>query len=1290
MRVIRGPVLAAILAIPLMAAAAGTATAGPPPPSCTCLASDRLVFGIADPFYAITATILSCNECNDMGGGKNFIGADVRVTFGPYDPGISMCAPGTNSLVFPVRLNVLNQPVPPSGELFVIPAPEDDATAIDVPASPALKTACITSLALDYSIERVRFSGAVGAEAMPALPGGPSLSLNLPDAVRSTAGDLLQVTTGLVRLSQSLNFSVEIILLAGSPFRFWAEGLPFRLLPAGGFYHRDEIVLGEGSDYFPTPPDPANLAGAVTPRLCNSPPTGFPTCTGGQVPSNVGYLDLPAWVPTAARIDTGGLDVTLDLPPSTPAVYEPIFPRGTWVALEGPATVLVEDSTIVGGGFAGGMVAVEFRPPNCPATPFSQTQYVLNLAPSPQGPTLGLHGRLFAAIASLNEDGVIGFTHHRLFNLGCGTFYMPPPLADLGPVGQRHGPQHEWLGPEGYDLAGRGLYAGLNYDRLKVCVQGGTFGTQFCREDLDCQGGGTCSAIWSPLCTAPAPEAAWFSKFNGNGILKLIDPNGTTPMEKTEELAFYVRRSGVTGVFDGGIEPFSMGDPAQNSFKISFNSFGVAALASRTEQGIADTALRGVIEVPWPTDANLPFDEMAVCDCGGLDSAAPPDDIQLASKLNYWDQPFSPYSYQFSVVPPPPAPPEPCPMSPGAACSVSGSTSAAYVCIDAHTSVPHFDPEFVASFDLKPQGQPGVLNPSKPDFDLDQAASIGLGPYDVAVEGFNFSDWAAAGTPGKSVVLGGTQPFGDLDAYGQLELPYFDTPKAGIMVRLKAPHASPIDPGKHLLDLHKYLDKSQSYVQVGNKIAGDHIDVDYAVDYFQPESLAGNAYGDDSQGRGLMLGYSRSAATDLEAISVRTGVVMDPQTIRGDVGPAAAMRAWGLTNTAGHAQLSGGGSILPPSPVHPSLQQALDKLDQAVGDLPATLRTTADLTDALHQLGAAEALKMHSDASAVFKIENPPGNPIGSGIQADTITGFLDFSGGGDTLDKVLVDSSLKTGGKFFAFKRSQVSVERFVEQGVSQAMISFSRKDIADAMELPGKQNIAFPGGSAMSWKFDYAPGPSFHFNSLTGSLDLTHGGFSGVAFDELSATLKYDKDGNWYFESHLDVEFNGYGVSGALLLGNTKDMGPLKALDKDVASFLKGLDKFQGAYVSCGVKTKLIDYGCVLNVKTGAEVGGWYLDDSYGGQVSGWVSGKGVCLVTVKGKAKLIGGEAGDLFKLEGSFWAAGGIGLCDEDDWDSPGDAFDDDWCYACVVKTKVTGHYPPEDLDLSWSKPNTDCD
>jgi hypothetical protein len=260
------------------------------------------------------------------------------------------------------------------------------------------------------------------------------------------------------------------------------------------------------------------------------------------------------------------------------------------------------------------------------------------------------------------------------------------------------------------------------------------------------------------------------------------------------------------------------------------------------------------------------------------------------------------------------------------------------------------------------------------------------------------------------------------------------------------------------------------------------------------------------------------------------------------------------------------------------------------------------------------------------------------------------------------------------------------------------------------GSSSLNFKGGQGISggqsltgdtfgvqWDFDYdvTPGvpPQFEFKSLTGTVDLTAGGMSGIGIEEMGATLGFYADGDWYFSAGLLANFDGNLVDAHALFGNTKDMTPVKNIDSNVAEFLGGIPRFDGAYIRAGAAMNIWDTGCLLTINAGGEIGGWYIDDgtghSYGGKVREYLDGKAGCVVSIRGDMTLVGGIVNDQFKLQGSFWVAGGAGFCDEDEWYNPQAVLDDDFCVACVAGLTGTGHYPPKDLDITFKKDYLEC-
>ena len=440
---------------------------------------------------------------------------------------------------------------------------------------------------------------------------------------------------------------------------------------------------------------------------------------------------------------------------------------------------------------------------------------------------------------------------------------------------------------------------------------------------------------------------------------------------------------------------------------------------------------------------------------------------------------------------------------------------------------------------------------------------------------------------------------------------------------------------------------------------------------------------------------------DLGSVHVAGGMIMNPEGIvhgAADLGPAAALRLWGATEPAYRSQLA---SIIDPSYLNPysgMYSDALTELTSEQGYAAYELPAPALLKQHLHDTGAIDYLIGHEHATIDFNVDP---NGLSPPVIGEKVTGYMQFSPEEDQIESFLVTSNQNTGGEFYAVDGSLLQVDRHVKQD-KMPITSQSREDQPGAsqnMAMPGEQAIAFPGGGGSSkskgsffpgidWDFDYKM-PNFEFVSMTGSLDLTQGGLSGVGFDELCATLGFWADGDWYFDAGVKLNWNGYAVKGGVLLGNTMDLTPLKNRDPDVADFLSGVTQFDGGYLGLGLAANIFDYGCLFRVNAGVEVAGWYISQSYGGKVRGFITGEGACLVSVRGDMTLMGGEVNDAYRIGGHFWVAGGTGLCSPGDWDTPEDVLDDDFCAACVFDCKAFGTWPPEDIEIKLIGPDVDC-
>lgn len=1292
--------------------AGAEAWAGPPPPSCrppvdlNCpLASDLVAFKLNDPTgYEILAHISRCDVCDPAGANITFRG-ELQVQFGPYDPAITLCPSGSDIYRFPVNPAALLAVGSGAGQSTKY-VPVDQTRAFQRDAGqPALRTACVTSANLDVSFPNFALIGNLGARTPSFEP--PVLTLPATVRGKNDAGALTASNTlpSPFSFKQNVQFLVTATKAAGSPFRYWPDGLPIRFGPG-------QITYGQDQVSFTTPGAPGGPTAyqfVVESSTANTniPLTSLVNCASANctttVVHNGSYL-AGAWTPSATSFTKDGLDATLTLPATgsgNTVRYEPVFPRGLYVTLNGGATIAIQDSAIASGTFTDGQVALSHEHA-CPSEPSNAPAATLELETAFGVPVLKPDGLLEAGIENLTPGAnTVLWSFNEATDLGCGTLFIPPVNTDRGPPGFVYGPQREWLQSAVNPALGRGLYAGVNYNRDGVCVGGSAAGA-LCQTNAGCSGGGSCDlARFAPRCGPLAGHTpGWEAEIDGDASVGGTIVPGQAGHED-REMVFVARRSGVSGVFDLGDVAQPIGDGV-DTFALAFDRFGIAFRGSDTEG--QDTLVRGTLDLPWPADTTLPFDRLTLC-CQGQPRHAGVTDAASTHTLGYWDADFDPFALDFLGDAG-----DQCTDTGATECSPSGT--AAKVCIHAKTPVPHFAPVPLSVFGMLPDGQAdddGIVPYSTSRFELDGDGTHNRAPYIYQIESFGLSSWDAEcdGTevrdPGNSAC-----PYGYYDARGELSLPLFGLSDAGLMVQRQKRE------DVYRADLHEYgtdpdtATTARSSIPVLREMAGGSIDLAFRLDYFTPSETV-DLDGNDSAGRGIFLGFQPDL--NLGALETAAGVVIDPgsqaRDVVSDFGPAGVMRLWGNLSSSARGRLS---SIVDTVRLDtPDLRTAYDHALARVGGAGRSIPRSDEIIDLMHDTGAigefdlCGTLDVCPQSPDFLRNMNVGDVNLSPRTLVKGIAGQLGLSQDLEVPEIGQVQADIASlaadGQEFFAFARGTVDVERYVREAGSsaeQAITQLGRKlvpDVPAGIKLPGKQDIDFPDIPGLEWDFDYDTLPAlpfFRFNSLTGSLDLTKGGLSGLGFNELSATLKFWSDGDWYFQADADIDLNQVAADGHVLLGNTKDMEPLRNLDPDVASFLGEIPAFDGAYLTVGVRRQWVNLGCLLRVRVGVDVGGWYLQsaDSFGGKLGGWVDGRGACLVSVKGELEMIGGQIGDVFKLQGEFWNGGGIGWdCDEQSWDSPREALSDGGCYVCVAT--VGCDYTKPGAGISCRSPDWTC-
>ncbi len=169
-------------------------------------------------------------------------------------------------------------------------------------------------------------------------------------------------------------------------------------------------------------------------------------------------------------------------------------------------------------------------------------------------------------------------------------------------------------------------------------------------------------------------------------------------------------------------------------------------------------------------------------------------------------------------------------------------------------------------------------------------------------------------------------------------------------------------------------------------------------------------------------------------------------------------------------------------------------------------------------------------------------------------------------------------------------------------------------------------------------------------------------------------------YFAARAGLKVQQMDMEGAVFVGRFCSKRPIAKLDKNMGSALSNCGGLTGFYLraAASVPVPLFTFGCpfTLNVGFGAKMGIFERRDGSGVnavmQLDGRASGVAACLVGIAGSIGLGGGLVGDDWRMQGSTWAAGGIGFCSPESWTSLSNALTtSDLCLACGMGVGFCG-------------------
>jgi hypothetical protein len=1003
-----------------------------------------------------------------------------------------------------------------------------------------------------------------------------------------------------------------------------------------------------------------------------------------------GDPNVPAGSVGSPFVTRGGLRATLLLRdvPGGDYQYRPLFPAGFAITLAPNSRIEISDSEPAGGSLDGSMMvtldtgtvyAEDLEGDAC-ADVVTDCSGLQSHQASFSGARLTAGGRLHAPSLSpllgwdtlhwggpgpLPGDPVRGFYAGGL---------VPDVLSFFAPgslVPQTAVPDHFLSKLEG-GTTGRGTYAGLNVRKDPNQAFAVTAG-------LD------------TLCPAPA------------------GPSGHSLSVAAADVRLYARLAGVTGVTDaGGIAstPF-----AYMGYDLTLQRYGATFLDNVVRRsGVAADHL----QIPYPSDVGFDFDftsEVELLSCGDFGGMGDLSDL-AERRLAYWAADFRPETLAF----------EPAVVA-GGGCAPEGEACTAEIPVSCVG--PGMDPEDVryvhvtsnvpldlevqdpnryrfrdrvdfeftpasggnlVCSDLIPAGPAGsVRNEFEPDlgFDVD-LADVHLRPRDP----LDAADPETIADPNARYEVG-----------GEVHVPFFGATRAAAAVYRRA------------ADVRDAFGDAESKIRsIRREVMGGLFDMDLKLEYLPPDLASG-----------LPARFATlKSAFDLRFVKVPVSLKAFGRghPLGGDAGLPemfdgylADLAAYGEARIAGQACGGPCEAILrgiaddvlgdPEDLVPPEMYAALDagyarlasrygagalrtlvasQFEDAVGSL-----LPADVARAAGRVGAlVEGVR---DGFRAFDLSNLTG-PAAFEEVADE-PDVIDF-----VLDRIDVNADVEIAGFLsfpgrLTFQRHTVTDPNCGAQDTAD--VTVEARDVGLDWIADGVR------AKEIGATFRFDPPPTFEVWGFDGWLDVQGISFGDVHIDELGFMLGMGKDTPCKSGAYYYVAGKGRGrmktvtAEAGFFLGKSVDIEPLEFVDEDVSEILEGIGSLSGVYARAGGSVPVLSGpDCIpFNLTAGGTTGFWLFSEgpSFGAKMRSYAHGNILCAVSARADLTLLGGLTGDVWHLAGEGFAAGGVGWCEPESWDSPREALRDDWCFACVLSGEFRTDSRLSGIDGSFSRP--DC-
>jgi hypothetical protein len=1132
---------------------------------------------------------------------------------------------------------------------------------------------------------------AFGAASVPAFEPVPGLRfglwLTLPDTLTSAAGP--DLPSPQVFLEQDLDFSLS---LTPDPALFWfaPKDYPFRIAPQPGtsiVITRTRSELGLSNLVYQGKERGETVAPGAT--RCDLPGA----C---EDEANDGIFGLN-WSPNAGAtpyFDRNGLRATLTLGPAGGS-YPLLFPDGAQVSLNAGSTIEFS-ATEPGGGSLSGGLTLALRTGTVVAEEAIDGFIIRDDCTGERTAALTFTGGQLLPGGELRiaPPGLTGLT--ELYWGGPGnwdiprvpdekgffaggitgnslSFFAPGTVARIGaarPTVQGH----LLAGQDGGDPEQRGTYAGLNIDLSAASP--GTTGL-----DTSC----------------PPPP----------------DPGpGHSFVTNTTKTRLYVRRSGVSGVADAGTFAPPGLDFDYMGYDMTLGRFGASFLDNvPSDSGLV---INSVI-IPLPSDVQFRFGTPAPIDgCGELSGATIGEMVNAGEPqtLACWQADIIPKAARFDVADCAGGPCSPViPLNCDLRCE-----QLRYLRVSADAPLDLESEVLGAPPDPPPQPDPNRFEDPVPmDFTPEPTGPMACSDiiltgnegsirnkledthgFDVdlmhaSLEPRNPSCGGAGAGPAPAVADANTPRY---DVTGEILVPFYDAPDGCIRVTQGG--------SVETLSGCGVFDPALNKINVTRKILAGLVDLNFKLKYLPPVRDAVGARNTAARF------VSESAVLDFQFFRLPASV-----KLFGDLSAEGLplnlprlkpeLYMGFLSDLAIFAEANPDGGPCDLDPLDPDCRNLLNELTKLDAGGPTLDDLIPSLKAGAARLGLPSNVNLRSIVAADMAAPFADGLPADIARAAGRVKGvvdgvreaagqpfktlnlmgpgsFKDIPGAAEAqdwaLDQIKVDADVDILG-FLNFKG-------FVEFNSHTANTEdeHALEDTADV--TVGAHDVdlgwAIDGVRAKTvqatFRFDPpSPGP-FRVWGFDGEVDLSGVKFGDVEFDELGFCLGMgnpsaaDPDDDYYYVAGMGRgKYKAVTAAGGFFLGKSIGIEPIERIDPDVGEILEGLDSLTGIYARAEASFPVLGGpSCVpFKLNAGGGAAFWLFEEgpTFGAKVRAYATGSLVCAVSARADLTLLGGLTDDVWHLRGYGFLAGGLGLCEPDDWDTRRDVLRDDWCFACVM-------------------------